>query len=122
MKQVSPGHAFLVAVLALMSLAACQSGETPDDSTSAASQTGVSITQENSGTGGQADAATTAYIQCLVEHGIDATVGPNGEVMMPMPDNGVVSANDTPSAEVAAAEQVCQETVPDYAPVDLNQK
>jgi hypothetical protein len=112
-----------------MALGACNTtvGEnpTPGESTSPPGVTRVSEGSDPEGQPYSTDQATLDYVDCLQSHGIDAMVGSQGEIMLPVDlENGdhVVSSSDEQPLGLVEAEEACQLEVPDYVPVDSNER
>jgi hypothetical protein len=103
----------VVALLPFLALASCSDpeGSVTDPTTSG--------TVAETPTGSTTSDATTAYVDCLVELGFAAVVGPDGAVLYEAPANGSVSSDDL--TDQAVAESTCQERVPAYSAPDLDE-
>jgi hypothetical protein len=67
--------------------------------------------------------STKDYLSCLQQQGIEATIGPFGEIMFFTVGDGEsdsITSEEAPSGAQAEAEAVCAERVPDYAPPNLD--
>lgn len=62
---------------------------------------------------GEADQATQDYLDCLLDHGVDAIIDGEGNIALGAGDQGSVSAGDSTSASDEAQAE-CAKAVPEY--------
>jgi hypothetical protein len=67
--------------------------------------------------------ATNDYLACLREQGMEAEIGPFGDIGFEVPEDAGsvrIGADDDPAQAQAEAERLCAERVPDYEVPNLD--